>query len=194
MGGELVCRGPVAALDSEHELAEYRLIEGERAQIRSTTGKLLREYSGFYETEIPEEDWAVIEGQVLIHYHINDTAFSKKDLIIAATFNLLEIRVISRSMIFSMKRRGKIWPDPHTLAKIYDRFEQDSRLVDTVELIGTSREFQETSWDPELDLLKIRTGYISRQIAKECGLVFHARRLRKVTPSARGYSPGIFGI
>ncbi|HUH79044.1 MAG TPA: hypothetical protein VLY83_04025 [Methanoregula sp.] len=193
MEEDLVLRQLPDSPDSDHELTEYRLIEGERAQIYSTDGTLLREYSGFYEAEIPKEDWPVVGGQVLVHYHVNDTAFSKKDLVTAARFNLLEIRVISRSMVFSMKRRGKAWPDPRTLAARYDRLENDSRLTDAIEMIETSPEFLKNSWDPELDLLKIRTGYISRQLAKEFGLIFHARRLRRVAAAGRRYQPGISG-
>ena len=193
MESGFVCREPVATLDSEHELAEYRLIEGERAQIWSTDGVLLREYSGFYEPGIPEEDWPVIYGQVLVHYHVNDTAFSKNDLIIAATFNLSEIRVISRSMVFSMKRQGTRWPDHEKLAELYDRCERDSRLVNTIEMTETSPAFLESSWDPELDLLKIRTVCISRHIAKECGLEFHARVLHTTLAGGTGYHTGIPG-
>jgi len=150
-----------------------RCIDGSRAQVFSTTGELLRDYSGFFEIEIPEDDWPAIAGQVLVHYHENDIAFSKGDFITASLFNLAEIRIISRELEFSLKPRKKSWPAPRTLARKYDKYWNNPSLLETIERVMTSPEFLESSWDPERDILKIRTRYICNQLAKECGLAFH---------------------
>jgi hypothetical protein len=183
MEKEPLFRSPENILRNEQELAECRLVEGDPVRIYSASGTLLREYPFFCEIEIPESDRAIIRNQVMIQAHESDVSFSKKDLLFAAEYRFSEIRLIGRSYIFSMKPAVGSWPDPVTLARQYDEIDTSANLVSLLEGIRNSPELFENSWDPEVDLLKIRSDIICKKIAE----IFHLE-YRKV-PYAGCYVP-----
>ncbi|WP_292349877.1 hypothetical protein [Methanoregula sp. PtaU1.Bin006] len=92
-------------------------------------------------------------------------AFSKKDLLFAAEYQFSEIRLIGRSYIFSLKTTDRNWPDPESLARQYDEIDNSTDLVDLLERIRNSPELLENSWDPEVDILQIRSDIICKKIA-----------------------------
>jgi len=156
---------PENILRYEQELTECRLVEGEPVRIYSGSGNLLREYPDFCEIEIPEPDRRIIRDQIMVQCHESDVAFSKKDLLFAAEYQLSEIRLIGRTFIFSIKPTDMGWPDPAIFARQYDEIDTGADLVNLLEGIRNSPELRENSWDPEVDILKIRSDIICKKIA-----------------------------
>ena len=147
------------------DLDECILVEGEPIRIYAVTGGLLREYRDFCRKEIPESDRFIISGQVMIQWRESDVAFSKKDLMTAARFRFAEIRLIGRSIIFTLKPANGSWPDPDFLSQKYEEIQRSTALADRLAQ-ADSRKFRETSWDPEVDLLKLRNDFICSEISR----------------------------
>jgi hypothetical protein len=153
----------------EQELTECRLVKREPVRIYSVSGTLLREYPDFCEIDIPESDRVVIRHQIMIQCHESDVAFSKKDLLFASEYQLFEIRLIGRSSIFSMKPHNRVWPDPRVLAMYYDEIDTSADLISRLEETKNSPALAKNSWDPEVDILIIRSDCICKKISE----IFH---------------------
>jgi hypothetical protein len=156
---------PEGILENEQELTECRLVERDPIRIYSTSGTLLREYPDFCEIDVPVADRQVISHQVMIQGRESDVAFLKKDLLFAAEYQFSEIRLIGRSFIFSIKSLDRSWPDPAILAEEYEGIEKSSDLAGLLEKIRNSPQLRENSWDPEIDLIQIRSDIICKKIA-----------------------------
>src|SRR5208337_234922 len=165
MGDTSLFQRPENILRYEQELLECKLVDEDPVRIYSTSGELLREYPFFCEIEIPESDRQVIRQQIMIQCHESDVSFTKKDLQFAAEYRFSEIRLIGRSYIYSMKTLDRDWPDPGILGRKYDEIDTSADLVDTLERIRNSPDLRENSWDPEVDVLKIRNDMICKKIA-----------------------------
>ena len=150
---------------------EYQIVESEPVHIYSVSGILLRTYPEIFGMDIPEYDQKVIRGQVMEQSRESDVAFSKKDLLFAATYQLSEIRLVGRMQIFSMKPQGS-WPAPEILARQYDECMESQDLVFALQRASTTREIAENSWDPEIYLLRLRNNIICKNIARVFNLEY----------------------
>jgi hypothetical protein len=146
--------------------------DGEIARIFSASGELLREYNGFCDANVPDTDRLLIEQGILTYSHPFDTAFSRKDLLFAVDFRLAEIRVFGKSLVYSMKPRGKEWPDRELLGKKYDEIRNSQEFVASLASFRNTDEFMAKSRDPEMDLFRIRRDLICEKLAEELGLVY----------------------
>lgn len=128
-------------------------------------------------TIIPDSHKEVITGQIMTHNHPSGASFTAKDLMEAAYFSLKEVRVVGRTVVYSMQPGPEGWPSPRRIMETFERMWESPGLMETVgRIVDEKTARMDDTPDSGEQMasirLRVRSDLCCRELAQELHLIY----------------------
>ncbi|WP_319643548.1 hypothetical protein [Methanovulcanius yangii] len=128
-------------------------------------------------TIIPDSRQKAIAGQIMTHNHPSEASFTARDLMEASYFSLKEVRVVGKTVVYSMQPGPEGWPSPRRIMETFERIWESPGLMETV---GRIVDEKTARMDDTLDSgeqmasirLRVRSDLCCRELAQELHLIY----------------------